>query len=305
MSDARIDIPSQSWIDRWLPATARPYARLARLDRPIGTWLLVIPCWWGLLLAPQPGGLGWSALWMATLFTLGSVVMRGAGCTINDILDRDIDAQVARTRTRPLPSGDVSLRGAVLFLGVQLALGLAVLVQFNATAIVWGVASLVLVGTYPLMKRITWWPQAFLGLTFNWGVWIGWIAVHGDAGWPALVAYAAAICWTVAYDTLYAHQDKDDDALIGVRSTARLWGAASKPWVAGFYGLAWVGLIVAALIAGQPWWVAALIAAAGGHLVWQVRGWRMDDPADCLMRFKSNRDFGLVVTLALLAGSLG
>ena len=302
-ADHRIDIPDRSWVDRRLPAPAQPYARLARLDRPIGTWLLLLPCWWGLALAPRPDGFGWPDLAAALLFALGAVVMRGAGCTINDILDRDFDGRVARTRTRPLPSGEVSLRQALLFLAIQLLLGLLVLVQFNATAVAWGAASLILVATYPLMKRVTWWPQAFLGLTFNWGIWIGWIAVHGAVGWPAVILYAAAVAWTIGYDTLYAHQDKDDDALIGVRSTARLWGAASPRWVAGFYAVAAVGMVAAVVAAGQPWPIAALVAAACGHLAWQVRGWTPDDPRDCLMRFRSNRDFGLAVALALVLGS--
>ncbi|MCA8907586.1 MAG: 4-hydroxybenzoate octaprenyltransferase, partial [Rhodospirillaceae bacterium] len=270
----------------------------------IGTWLLLLPCWWGLALAPRPGGFGWVDLYYALLFAIGAVVMRGAGCTINDILDRDFDARVARTRTRPLPAGEITLKGAFAFLGAQLLLGLLVLVQFNWAAVAWGAASLALVVPYPLMKRITWWPQAFLGLTFNWGIWVGWVAVHGGIGWPPLVLYAAGVAWTIGYDTLYAHQDKDDDELIGVKSTARLWGDASRQWVALFYVLALAGMVAAVLLAGQSWWVALLVALTGGHLAWQVGFWAMDDARDCLRRFKSNRDFGLLVALALVLGSV-
>ncbi|MCB9959207.1 MAG: 4-hydroxybenzoate octaprenyltransferase [Rhodospirillaceae bacterium] len=303
-SDARSDIPTGSWVDRHLPPPARPYARLARLDRPIGTWLLLLPCWWGLALAPRPGGFGWVDLYYAALFAIGAVVMRGAGCTINDILDRDFDARVARTRTRPLPAGEITLNGAVAFLAAQLLLGFLVLVQFNWTAVAWGTASLALVVTYPLMKRITWWPQAFLGLTFNWGIWVGWVATNGGVGWPPLVLYAAGVAWTIGYDTLYAHQDKEDDALIGVKSTARLWGETSPRWVGTFYGVALAGMVAATLLAGQPEWVAVLVALTGWHLAWQVAFWEMDDPKDCLVRFKSNRDFGLLVALALVIGSV-
>ena len=298
----RIDIPTDSWIDRRVPHPARPYLRLMRLDRPIGTWLLLIPCWWGLALAPRPDGWSWTDLWYAVLFAAGALVMRGAGCTVNDILDRDIDAQVARTRTRPLPSGAVSLHRALWFLLAQLLVGLAILVQFNGPTIWLGVASLALVFTYPLMKRITWWPQAFLGLTFNWGVLLGWTAVTGDLGWPAVVLYAGAVAWTIGYDTFYAHQDRDDDALIGVRSTARLWEERSGRWIAFFYGLTAAGLIAAVLLAGHHWLAVPLVAATAFHLAWQVAFWDMNDPKDCLRRFKSNRDFGLLVLAALVIG---
>jgi len=300
--DSRIDIPAESWIDRFAPAPARPYLRLMRLDRPIGTWLLLFPCWWGLVLAPRPDGFGWHDLWLAALFGIGAVVMRGAGCTINDLWDRDIDAQVARTRTRPLASGAVTVPKALVFLAAQLAVGLAVLVQFNWTTILVGAASLLLVVPYPLMKRVTWWPQAWLGLTFNWGALVGWTAATGTLGWPAAVLYAAGLFWTLGYDTIYAHQDKEDDARIGVKSTARLFGAASRRWVAGFYAVTLAGLGAAMAAAGMPAFAVALLVPAAAHLAWQVAGWDPDDPADCLARFRSNRIFAALALAALVAG---
>ncbi len=300
--DSRIDIPADSWIDRSVPAAARPYLQLMRLDRPIGTWLLLFPCWWGLALAPRPDGFAWHDLWLAALFGIGAVVMRGAGCTINDLWDRDIDAQVARTRTRPLASGAITVPQALVFLAGQLVVGLAVLVQFNATTILVGVLSLLLVVPYPLMKRVTWWPQAWLGLTFNWGALVGWTAVTGGLDWPAAVLYAAGVFWTLGYDTIYAHQDKEDDARIGVKSTARLFGAASRVWVTGFHAVALGGIVAAALAAGLPPLVLALLAPAALQLAWQAGGWNPDDPAVCLGRFKSNRIFGALVLAALVAG---
>ena len=294
------DIRSGGWVDRLAPAALRPYLKLARLDRPIGTWLLLFPCWWGLALASQ----GWPDPALALAFAIGSLVMRGAGCTYNDIVDRDFDKQVERTRARPLPSGAVSLGGAVAFLILQLLAGAAILLTFNRFTIALGIASLALVGTYPFMKRITWWPQAFLGLTFNWGALMGWSAVTGSLALPALLLYAGAVAWTIGYDTIYAHQDKEDDALIGVRSTARLFGEASRIWIAGFYALALAGFGAAGAIAGLAWpyWLA--LAGAGLQLGWQVRGLRIDDPADCLSRFRTNRWIGWILLAGFVAGRL-
>ena len=213
------DIPRESWLTRLLPRAAWPYARLARLDRPIGAWLLLFPCWWGIALAAP----GWPDPVLFALFALGAVVMRGAGCTWNDITDRDFDARVARTADRPIPSGAVSVRQAAVFLAAQLAVGLAILLCLNRAAIGLGVLSLALVFTYPLMKRVTWWPQFFLGLAFNWGALMGWAAVRGDLAAPALLLYAAGICWTLGYDTIYAHPDREDDALIGIKSKSLLF----------------------------------------------------------------------------------
>jgi 4-hydroxybenzoate polyprenyltransferase len=273
-----------------------------RLDRPIGTWLLLFPCWWSLAMAPRPAGYGWGDLYLALLFAIGALVMRGAGCTINDLWDRDIDAKVARTRTRPIASGAIPVPRALAFLALQLAIGLAVLVQFNWTTIWLGALSLLLVIPYPLMKRITWWPQAFLGLTFNWGALVGWTAATGEIAWPPFVLYAAAVFWTIGYDTIYAHQDKNDDAKIGVRSTALLLGQASRGWVGAFYAVALAGMAAAGAAAGLHWVYLAGLSLAGLHLAWQVTRWAPDDHADCLAKFKSNSRFGALVLLALVAG---
>ena len=221
------DIPVGNWIDRWVPAPVRPYLRLMRLDRPIGTWLLLLPAWWSLALAAPR----WPDLGLMALFALGAVVMRGAGCTVNDIADHKFDAQVARTAARPIPSGAVSVLQALCFLGLQLGIGLAILLCLNGAALAWGAASLLLVIPYPFMKRITWWPQAWLGLTFNWGALLGWVAVTGRLDAAPLALYAAGLFWTLGYDTIYAHQDKEDDILIGVKSTALRLGAATPAWL--------------------------------------------------------------------------
>ncbi|SMH53505.1 4-hydroxybenzoate octaprenyltransferase [Azospirillum agricola] len=294
------DIRQDGWIGRWAPAPLRPYLTLARLDRPIGTWLLLFPCWWGVALAAPR----WPDLWMMLLFAVGAIVMRGAGCTVNDILDRDFDAKVERTRSRPIPSGQVSVRQAVAFLVAQLLLGLLVLVQLSPAAIGLGVLSLALVFTYPLMKRITWWPQAFLGLTFNWGALMGWAAVRGDLDWPAVAMYVTGVAWTLGYDTIYAHQDKEDDARIGVKSTALRLGDTSKIWIYGFYTLTYVGLGIAGRLAGLGGLFLPLLSVAALHLAWQVATWRPDDQNDCLAKFKSNRWFGWLVLAAILAGKL-
>ena len=308
-----VDTPARSWIDRAAPAPARPYMRLMRLDGPIGTWLLLLPCWWAVALASSagyaPGGVWWPDPWKMALFAVGALLMRGAGCTINDILDRDFDAKVARTRTRPIPSGQVSVRQAIVFLVAQMAVAFLILLQFNLPTIWLGVASLALVFPYPLMKRITWWPQLFLGLTFNWGALMGWTAVTGAfspaAMVPAVALYVAGIFWTLGYDTIYAHQDKADDVLIGVKSTALRLGAASRRWIAGFYVATVVGIAAAAELAGLAFWYAPILALAGLQLAWQVRRWDPDDPADCKRMFISNRLFGLLVTAALIAGGIG
>lgn len=293
------DIPKNGWIDR-LPAAMRPYLRLARLDRPIGTWLLLFPCWWGIALASAD----WPSLPMLALFALGALVMRGAGCTYNDIVDRDFDARVARTADRPIPSGAVSVRQAVAFLGFLLLIGLIILLSLDWTAIWLGVLSLALVFTYPLMKRVTWWPQFFLGLAFNWGALMGFAAIAGTVAAPSALLYAAGILWTLGYDTIYAHQDKEDDALIGVKSSALRLGANTRPALVAFYG----GTIVLIGAAGHEamlgWPFYALLAAGAVQLAWQV--WRVDlDSAnDCLAKFKSNRLFGWLILAGIIAGKL-
>jgi 4-hydroxybenzoate polyprenyltransferase len=289
----------RTWVDR-LPQRVRPFAVLARWDRPIGTWLLLWPCWWAVALAP-----GWPDLRLLALFAIGAVAMRGAGCVVNDLADRDLDAKVARTRHRPLASGQLSVTEASAFLVLQLLVGLVIVLSFNRVTVLLGLASMPLVIVYPFMKRITWWPQAFLGLTFNWGALVGWSAVTGGLAAPALTLYAAGLLWTLGYDTIYAHQDKVDDALIGVRSTARRLGAATIPWLWLFYGgaLALIGL-AGWLVAMAPGFYL-MLALAGAHLAWQVRTLEPDDPQSCLARFRSNREFGLLVFLALLLGKVG
>lgn len=298
----RTDIKAGDWIDRYVPADWRPYARLARLDRPIGTWLLLFPCWWSVALATGPGQ--WPSLWLLILFAAGALVMRGAGCTINDMVDRDIDAKVARTATRPLASGQLSMAQAWRFLALQLAIGLVIMLQLSWTAIWLGIASLALVAIYPFMKRITWWPQAFLGLTFNWGALMGWAAVRDEIAWPAILLYVAGFFWTLSYDTIYAHQDKTDDALIGVKSTALRLGAETKKWLPWF-DTAMLVLLVAALAAAGVGWVAYLaVLGIAFHLRWQVTDVNLDDPLDCKAKFHSNRWIGWILLVGLVLGRL-
>lgn len=302
MTDAS-DIRTGNWVDRWLPEPTRPYARLARLDRPIGTWLLYLPCLWGLALGWQAAGAPWpEMLRLVVLFTVGAVVMRGAGCTINDWLDRDLDIQVARTATRPIASGAVSSRAALVFLAAQLLIGVLILLQLNPLSWVLGVAVLALVFTYPLAKRVTDWPQAVLGLTFNWGALMGYAAVTGDMAAPAIVAYAAGFFWTLGYDTIYAHQDKADDAIIGVRSSALALGDRTKPFLAAFYTVALILLAATAWAAGLGLWTYVGLALVGVHFARQIAITDLDDPASCQRTFKANRDAGLLVTIALIVG---
>jgi 4-hydroxybenzoate polyprenyltransferase len=288
----------RTWVDR-LPQWLRPFAVLARWDRPIGTWLLLWPCWWAVALAP-----GWPELELLALFALGAVAMRGAGCVINDLADRDLDASVERTRHRPLASGQLTTGQALAFMAVQLLVGLLVLLSFNRFTVLLGLASMPLVIAYPFMKRITWWPQAFLGLTFNWGALVGWSAVTGELAAPALTLYAAGFLWTLGYDTIYAHQDKVDDALIGVKSSARLLGAATPRWLWCFYGAALTLIGVAGWLAQTGPGFYLILALAGAHLAWQVHTLDLDAPTSCLVRFRSNREFGWLVFLALLAGKV-
>ncbi len=284
-----------NWVDRHAPAIARPYLRLARLDRPIGTWLLLWPCWWAIALAS--GGIG-----LMLVFALGAVVMRGAGCTFNDIVDRDLDAQVARTANRPLPSGAVSVPAAWIFLIAQCGVGLTILLSLNDFAIAVGVASLFPVAVYPFMKRITYWPQLFLGIAFNWGALLGWAAVTGELALPAIWLYLGGIFWTLGYDTIYAHQDAGDDALIGVKSTALKFGVRSKPAIAGFYTAALAMFALAGWSAGTGWGFWPILGLAGLHLAWQVIALQSDNPANCLRLFRSNRDFGVILFVAIVAG---
>jgi 4-hydroxybenzoate polyprenyltransferase len=288
------------------PLRLRPWARLARLDRPIGTWLLFWPCIFGLVLgaaADERRFLEWHDLYYALLFAIGALVMRGAGCTFNDIVDRDIDAKVARTRGRPIPSGAISTWQAVLFLIAQCLVGLGILIQFNLFAVALGAASLLLVAAYPFMKRITWWPQAWLGLTFNWGALLGFAAQTGRLDLGDGVLYAGLIFWTLGYDTIYAHQDKADDELIGVKSTARLLGKNSRIWILRFYAIAFTLILAAGFIEHTGWPFAFAMLAAGAHLLWQVKNLDVDNADNCLRLFRANRETGALIALALLLAS--
>ncbi len=303
-----------SWVDTHAPEELRPYLRLSRVDRPIGTWLLLLPCWWGILLGALavPESRGLTTLWLFLACGAGAVLMRGAGCTWNDISDRDIDPLVERTRNRPLAAGAVSVRQALIWMAVQMVAAFLLLLTFNGAAITLGILALLPVAIYPFAKRFTWWPQAFLGLAFNWGALLGWTAQTGSLGWPAVILYLAGIAWTLFYDTIYAHQDREDDALIGVKSTARLFGEESGKWLAGFL-VASVLLMSLAIIQAlaplaDPLALSLALGGAwayGAHMNWQLRRLAIDDSALCLRLFRSNRDAGLLVVLffavALLA----
>jgi 4-hydroxybenzoate polyprenyltransferase len=294
------DIATDHWVLRRAPGLLRPYLRLARIDRPIGTWLLLFPCWWSVSLSASAGYRP-PDLRLIGLFALGALVMRGAGCTYNDIVDRKIDAQVARTAGRPIPSGQVSPAQAIAFLAALLALGLTILLQFNDLAIGLGLASIALVLAYPFMKRVTYWPQAWLGLAFNWGALLGWAAATGRLEAPALLLYAGGIAWTLGYDTIYAHQDKEDDALVGVKSTALRLGADTRPWLVAFFGLAVAGFGAAGWLAALSWPFYLGLAGVAAQFAWQVAGLDIDDPAGCLLRFKSNRYAGWLLLAGILA----
>ncbi len=306
------DAVDGNWVDRWAPAPMRPYLRLSRADRPIGTWLLLIPCWWGLALAilwdQSPR---WEDAWIAIGCALGAWLMRGAGCTWNDIADREYDAQVERTRSRPIPSGQISVRQAFVWMVAQALLAFAILLTFHWVAILLGIGSLVLVAIYPFAKRFTWWPQVFLGLAFNWGALLAWAAHTGDVQSPAILLYLAGIVWTLFYDTIYAHQDTEDDALIGVKSTARLFGDASAGWLKYFI-IGTVALMAMAIIqAGMPRAnIMALVLALAGpwamgwHMTWQLRGFDPSDGAKMLQLFRANRDTGLIPLICLVIALL-
>ncbi|MGV6800682.1 MAG: 4-hydroxybenzoate octaprenyltransferase [bacterium] len=306
-SSSTPDAPPASFVDR-LPPRLQPWFRLIRADRPIGTWLLVIPCWWGMALAYADGAGGANTigqlLYYAILFAIGAFVMRGAGCAYNDIVDHDIDAKVARTANRPLPGGHLTMIEAWLVVIILSLIGLAILLSFNRTAIVTGLASLVLVAIYPFMKRITLFPQIWLGMTFNWGVLVGYVAVNGHFSLSVLILYLAAILWTVGYDTIYAHQDKEDDAMIGIGSTALAFGAQSDRWLLRLYSLMLGSLVWLGLVSPLgPWYFLGLVAIAL-HLFWQIWRVEFDQAAICLAIFKSNRETGLMVLVALILGQL-
>ncbi|MEL6196549.1 MAG: 4-hydroxybenzoate octaprenyltransferase [Pseudomonadota bacterium] len=287
------DAVDGNWVDTRAPEAWRPYLRLSRADRPIGTWLLWIPCLWAVGLAVGDKGIGLFDLWLVAGSGIGAFLMRGAGCTWNDLQDREIDAQVARTASRPLPSGAVSARAAAIWMVVQALTAFLILLSFNMTAILWGIAACLPVALYPFAKRFTWWPQLFLGIAINWGALLLWVAQAGSLGWPAVLLYGAGIAWTLHYDTIYAHQDREDDALIGVRSTARLFGEATRLWLWGFTAVAG-GLALAAVIAAGDGIAPALGAAALClHMASQTARLDMGDPARCLALFRETRWGGL------------
>ncbi len=289
-----------NWVDTIAPAWSRPYLRLSRLDRPIGSWLLLLPCWWSAALAAVAAHAKAPNLWHLLLFLVGAFAMRGAGCTWNDIVDRELDASVERTRSRPIPSGQVSAGQAALFLALQALAGFAVLIAFNGFTIGLGIASLAIVVVYPFMKRITYWPQIVLGLAFSWGALMGWAGAFGRLDVPALLLYAGSISWVIGYDTIYAHQDREDDALIGIKSTALLFGPRTNPMLGVFYGVAVILIGVAGFLAGARMIFAIGLAAFGGHLAWQIIRLDIADPDNCLVVFKSNRDAGLILFAGLV-----
>lgn len=302
MTDRAVaDADRGNWVDRWAPLSWRPYARLARLDRPIGWWLLLWPCWWSAALAAVAAGAPYPNPWHLVLFLVGAIVMRGAGCTYNDVVDRDVDAQVTRTRSRPIPSGQVSAKRAFAFAVALSFIGLVVLLQFNWPTILVGAGSLVVVAAYPFAKRVTDWPQMVLGLAFSWGAFLGWTAVFGRLDWAPVALYLAAILWTIGYDTIYAHQDRRDDAIVGIRSTARLFGRYTKLSIGGLFVATVVALAVAFALVGAGWPAYLGLAAFAVHLAWQVITLDEDDPARCLMLFRSNRIAGWMPFLGLVA----
>ena len=294
------DSKPNNWVDRYAPVWAQPYLRLARLDRPIGAWLLLFPCWWSLALAEVSQLRPYPSLGYAALFLIGAVVMRGCGCAYNDYVDRDIDAKVVRTASRPIPSGQVTPRQALVFAIALGWVGFLVLLQFNWFTIGLGAVSLVLVALYPFMKRFTPWPQAILGLAFNWGALVGWAAVKGSLGWPAILLYVGSVLWTIGYDTIYGHQDKEDDLLLGLQSTSLRFGDNTQTWVGGFYAGAIVLWLAAGFFAGTHLIFYTAVVLVSLQLAWQVSTLDISSPANCLRRFRSNRDVGIGLSLGLV-----
>jgi 4-hydroxybenzoate polyprenyltransferase len=295
----RVADATGNWVDGLAPAFTRPYLRLARLDRPIGSWLLLTPCWWSVGLAGMRTE-HFPSLWHIALFFIGAFAMRGAGCTWNDLVDRNLDGLVERTRSRPIPSGQVTVAQATAFMLLQALVGFLVLIQFNRYTVLTGLCSLLVVAIYPFMKRITYWPQIVLGLAFSYGALMGWPAAFGQLDWPAIVLYAGSISWVIGYDTIYAHQDREDDLLIGIKSTALLFGENTRPILAGFYTGAVVLIGIAGLMAGGGLIFMLGLLAFAAHLAWQVMRLDINDSAHCLTLFKSNRDAGLILFAAML-----
>lgn len=298
------DAPANNVVDHWAPGFLKPYLRLGRFDRPIGSWLLLFPCWWSATLvaiATNESAPNW---WHFVLFAIGAFVMRGAGCAYNDYVDRDFDAKVERTKSRPIPSGQVTPTQALGFVVALSLTGLLVLLQLNFFTIGLAISSLALVALYPFMKRLTDWPQLVLGLTFNWGALVGWAATAGEISLAPLLLYAGAVFWTLGYDTIYAHQDKEDDLTLGLKSTALHLGTQSLPWITGFY-LAAVGLwALAALTSGAGLLSFIALALTALHFGWQIATLEIDNPDNCLRRFRSNRDAGTILLVGLLSDAL-
>ncbi len=299
--DRVADAASSNWVDRYAPIWALPYLRLARADRPIGFFLLALPCFWSVALAGLQTGPAYPDPWLLFLFAVGAIAMRAAGCTYNDIVDREIDAKVARTQSRSLPSGQISVTAAIIFMLALCLVGLAVLLSLNTFSVWLGFGVVPLVALYPFVKRISHWPQAVLGLAFNWGALMGWAAVLGALDWAALILYAGAVAWTVGYDTIYAHQDREDDALIGMKSTALKFGARTRVWVGAFYLAAFGAIVIAGWLCGGGAVFFFGMALAGAHLTWQTATLDIDNAENCLARFRSNRDFGLLIFFAIAA----
>ncbi len=295
------DAAPANWVDRWAPHSWRPYLRLGRFDRPIGTWLLLFPCWWSQTLAEVAGGQPYPSLSFLALFAIGAVAMRASGCAYNDYVDRDIDAQVQRTANRPIPSGQVSPEAALVFVAACALVGLAVLLRFNGFTIWLAIASLAIVAAYPFAKRVTSYPQLVLGLAFNWGALVGWAAVKGSLDWPAFALYLGCVLWTIGYDTIYAHQDKEDDALLGLGSTALQFGDNTVSYVGALYAGAAAFWLLAGALAGAHLIYFLAVTLVFLQMSWQVATLDTNDPANCLWRFRSNRDVGIAVFLGLVA----
>jgi 4-hydroxybenzoate polyprenyltransferase len=298
-TDRVADAPASNWFDQTAPSWAKPYGHLARFDRPIGGWLLLFPCWWSQALAELNLGHVLPNVWFLALFAIGAFVMRGAGCTHNDIIDRDYDKRVARTASRPIPSGRVTVLQAFLFaVGLSL-IGLLVLLQFNSFTILLGIASLGFVAAYPFAKRYTHWAQLMLGLTFKWGALVGWAAIAGSLSLAPILLYVGAILWTIGYDTIYAHQDKEDDAVLGLKSTALLFGARTREAVAALYAGAVILWLVAAWLAGAGWVTSFALALVATQFAWQVATLDIANAANCLERFRSNSTVGWLFFLGV------
>ena len=300
---AHSDMTGKSLVDKYLPKFFLPYAHLARWDRPIGTWLVLLPALWGLFLANRQNSnniFNIELLQIVIIFTLGAFLIRGAGCTVNDIWDRDIDTKVERTKKRPLASGSMSIKSAILFAALQFILGFLLLLQLNKLTILLGVLSVIPICIYPLMKRITWWPQLVLGIVFNWGVLMGWSAVRESIELPAILLYLSAVFWTLGYDTIYAHQDKEDDDRLGIKSTALLFGKNSYIWVAVFYFLMISLLAISIYLVKTSLLSLLLVLLPAGHLLWQLLKLDIDSQDSCLYMFKTNKFTGLLVLLSIL-----